>query len=146
MKIGPDVPKCYYRHSVKALIKDEGGRILLVKERSGGWDLPGGGLDWGEAPIPALDREIDEELGCTGEVDPRPALVLSWNSEVAKTHLVWVVYLVKLDASQIKPTEDVQETRFVTPTEYGEILATQEEAEWECSIDLIAELQTLTER
>lgn len=146
MKIGPDVPKCYYRTSVKALITDEEGRILLVKERNGGWDMPGGGLDWREAPIPALEREIDEELGCKGEIDPQPQLVLSWNSEEAKVHLVWILYKANLDVSQITPTEDVQETRFVSPDEYGQILATQEEADWECSVDLIAELRTLITR
>jgi mutator protein MutT len=42
-----------------------GGALLLTKKRSGPyqgkWDLPGGGLEFGETPEEALTREILEE-------------------------------------------------------------------------------------
>ena len=38
-----DIP-CTYRISVKALIRDDAGNILLVRENDGSWELPGGGL------------------------------------------------------------------------------------------------------
>lgn len=42
----------------------QGGRILLVQERSDGrWTLPGGWCDVGEAPGVAAAREVEEESG-----------------------------------------------------------------------------------
>ncbi|HEV7454584.1 MAG TPA: hypothetical protein VGO07_04980 [Candidatus Saccharimonadales bacterium] len=34
---------CTYRISLKAAIKDKDGRVLLLKEKSDDWELPGGG-------------------------------------------------------------------------------------------------------
>lgn len=56
------IPECFYRVSVKALICDNQNRFLLVREDNGFWELPGGGLDFGESPIEGLKREIWEEM------------------------------------------------------------------------------------
>jgi 8-oxo-dGTP pyrophosphatase MutT (NUDIX family) len=52
-----------YRVSIKAIIKDSAERILLVREKSGLWELPGGGLKHRENIPDALQRELKEELG-----------------------------------------------------------------------------------
>lgn len=39
------------------------GRVILLKNERGEWDLPGGKLDKGESVEAALQREIQEELG-----------------------------------------------------------------------------------
>lgn len=54
------------RVSCKALIRSD-ENILVVEEqlKSGRviWDLPGGGMDYGESPEEAVIREVSEEVG-----------------------------------------------------------------------------------
>lgn len=50
---------------VAALIRDDAGRVLLVRKRgTTAFMQPGGKRDSGEDDIAALVREIGEELGC----------------------------------------------------------------------------------
>ena len=50
---------------VAAVIRDEAGRVLLVRKRgTTAFMQPGGKRDPGEDDITTLAREIDEELGC----------------------------------------------------------------------------------
>ena len=56
------IPPCFYRISIKALILDESGKFLLMKEENWLWDFPGGGLDHGENPLDGIRREIAEEM------------------------------------------------------------------------------------
>lgn len=50
-------------------------RVLMIKRSSydssgaGEWDIPGGGLQFGEDPLDGIYREIKEETGLTAHVD-----------------------------------------------------------------------------
>lgn len=61
-----------YRVSLKCLVRDENGDVLVVKESGRDWwDLPGGGMDHGEDIRSAIAREMKEEVNMTGEFDYR---------------------------------------------------------------------------
>jgi len=51
---------------VSIIARDEGGRVLLIRQSYGSraWNLPGGGIRAGEDPAKAAAREFSEELGC----------------------------------------------------------------------------------
>jgi 8-oxo-dGTP diphosphatase len=57
-------------------ILSKNGKILLLKRRMsdttrpGKWDLPGGGLHWGEDLTLAVKREVFEETGIKG-IEPK---------------------------------------------------------------------------
>ena len=50
---------------VFAIIQDQENRILCVKRNYGSkkWTTPGGGVETGESPFQALQREVKEETG-----------------------------------------------------------------------------------
>lgn len=55
--------------SAAVLIRDEGGRVLLVEPSyKPGWEPPGGVVEDGESPWLAADREVVEEIGLEGRV------------------------------------------------------------------------------
>lgn len=59
------------RVAVGARIRDEQGRLLLVKPAyRDGWLIPGGVVDADESPRDGLLRELQEELGLTLPVGP----------------------------------------------------------------------------
>ena len=49
---------------VRALIRDERGRILFIRRSDNGrWGMPAGGIELRETVLEALRREVNEETG-----------------------------------------------------------------------------------
>jgi len=49
--------------AVAAVLRDEEGRVLIQRNHHGGWSLPAGAIEPGEAPAQAVAREVYEETG-----------------------------------------------------------------------------------
>lgn len=55
----------FFRKAARAVVSDDNGAIALLHvSRHGYYKLPGGGIDPGETPLQALERELLEEIGC----------------------------------------------------------------------------------
>lgn len=113
------------RVSADVVIRDHGGRILLVKPTyKPGWDLPGGMCEANESPADAARREIAEELGLDLEIGK--LLCIEW----VPPHGPWDDLLALVfdggqipDSSPIKVDgAEVEEAEFFTPAEAGERL------------------------
>jgi len=75
--------------SVKGVVL-RGDAVVLVKNRRGEWELPGGKLELGEDPEQCVKREIEEELQLTVSADD---VVDAWVYTIAEgTHVLVVSY------------------------------------------------------
>ncbi len=84
-------------------------QILILRHKNGSYDFPGGQLEWGEAMMDSLRREIMEELGL--RLDIKPDLFHVWNyiSKNGKRHSVMIYYFYKLeDQNEPKSPEKIQ--------------------------------------
>ena len=112
------IPNCFYRISIKALVLDEQGRVMLVREDNDKWELPGGGLDHGEDIRKGLAREIKEEMGLeVTYMAQTPSYFFTFVAEKSKQWMSNVVYEVKLKDLNFTPSDECQEIRFVTKEE-----------------------------
>ncbi len=107
-----------YRISLKCLIQNEKGEVLVVKEMGRDWwDLPGGGMDHGESIKSAITREMKEEVSLGGDFSYRiidvdePALL--------DAHNFWqlrLIFAVTPDNMAFSPGDDGDEVAFMDPT------------------------------
>jgi 8-oxo-dGTP diphosphatase len=117
MKI-EDLPKSYYRVSIKGLVLDETRqKFLIMREDNGYWELPGGGLDGKESIEECLRREVREEAGLeVVEMAKRPSYVMI-GPNMKGNPSVNIVYEIKLRDLDFAPSNECQEIKFVTPAE-----------------------------
>lgn len=115
---------CFYRVSVKGIVIDDAGRMLLTREDNGMWELLGGGLDHGEDPIDGLIREIREETGLTvTSISDVPAFFVTAKRRDGANYLANVIYQIELADLDFTPSEECQELRFFSLQEMGDLVA-----------------------
>jgi len=102
---------------VAAVIRDNVGRVLLVRKRgTAAFMQPGGKRDAGESDVEALSREIVEELGCC--IDKRTARSLGIFECAAANEPGFqvraAVYAVNIEGA-IKPQAEIDQVVWVDP-------------------------------
>jgi 8-oxo-dGTP diphosphatase len=72
--------------ATSAVIRDEAGRVLLIRRGDGrGWSLPGGIMEPGERLVECLRREVWEETG----LEVEPLRLVGVYSDPAHTHVTY---------------------------------------------------------
>ncbi len=114
MQIDPrlsEISACLYRLSIKAIIIQD-HKILLIKEQDDEWwSLPGGGIDYGEDILSALERELHEELGIGSEDAQFDQDIVFGNVGAVVAHIpkANLFVKVKVQRDKIKPTMHVKQ-------------------------------------
>jgi|GEM_PF-367442 len=106
-----------FRVSLKAVIFNDEGHVLVVKEHDRDWwDIPGGGMDHGETIRNALARELYEEVALTGEFEYET--ILAEDPRYNTTHNLYqmrLTFLVKPTVMQFEVGDDSDEILFIDP-------------------------------
>jgi 8-oxo-dGTP diphosphatase len=110
-----EIPECFYRVSVKALVLNEtGDKFLICEEETGVWDLPGGGLDWGMTPQEDLPREINEEMGLkVTKMADLPSYFVTEKKVNKEEWKACVVYEAEFESLDFVPSDECVGIRFV---------------------------------
>ncbi len=110
-----EIPECFYRVSVKALIlNDTRDKFLICEKESGVWELPGGGLDWGTTPQEDLPREISEEMRLqTTWVADNPSYFIIDQTIHRKQWVVNVVYETEIENLDFTSSDECVNIKFV---------------------------------
>ncbi len=111
-------PNTFYRVSLKAVIENDQGEVLCVKEEGSDWSLPGGGLDHGETIEQGLRRELHEEVALDPSVQfsytPLGHEVMYLPSKEA--YQLWVMFRVSFDSMPVFARGvDADDVAFVDP-------------------------------
>lgn len=85
-----------YPNVATKLILRCGGKILMLRHKSGAFDFPGGRMEWGETPEDTLKRELAEELRL--RLPRQPKLFDIWNyiARDKSRHSVFLYYFVTI--------------------------------------------------
>lgn len=109
-----------YRVSLKCVIKNQKGEVLVVKESGRDWwDLPGGGMDHGESIKNAIAREMYEEVGMQGDFTYR--ILTVEEPKLLSPHSFWqirLIFAVEPEVMEFKAGDDGDEIAFMDPHDF----------------------------
>src|SRR3989344_5154406 len=124
MEHSKNFPDCFYRVTVKGLCV-RNGKLLLIRESkamSGKWELPGGGLDFGEDIRTGFKREVEEEMGLKiKKISNSPVYVWTYKYE-NRRGLDWycsfvVAYRIEFENLDFTPSRECEAVEFFSKEE-----------------------------
>ncbi len=125
------------RVAAKAIITNEAGRILILREANtytegtniGKFGLPGGRIEAAEPFFEGLAREVKEETGLTVSTGS-PVHVDEWWPVIrgVKTHIVGMFIACKPTAGELVMSEEHDTYEWIEPSERGKYPLMESEA------------------
>jgi 8-oxo-dGTP diphosphatase len=110
--------------AARAVVMDEGGRVLLIRRAGnvyldpGRWELPGGKMDHGEALEAALAREVGEETGLSVRVG-KPFHVHQFT--VDPFWVTCVTFACERSGGEVHLSEEHDDFAWVGPVEIAQL-------------------------
>lgn len=102
-----------------AVIRDEGGRLLLVRKRGTVMFMQAGGkIEDGEEPLAALARELSEELGLIiGGAEPRYLGRFEADAANEPGHVVQAELFELPWTGDVRPAAEIEEVLWLHPAD-----------------------------
>ena len=96
----------FFQVSVKGLYFNQENRLMMIKEPSGFWELPGGRIRKGENFVDCLKRECKEELGLECAIsEDKPMFVWPAIDQEGRGRIM-VCYKIDLSNLNFVPSEE----------------------------------------
>ncbi len=112
-------PSTFYRVSLKAVIRNEAGDVLVTKESDYAWSFPGGGMEHGESEYETLAREMEEEARITVPFRARALGSDAVFVEHLDTWVLWIFYeVIFSERFSYSAGKDVWEIGFKDPSTF----------------------------
>lgn len=111
--------------AVKAIIRNQEGKILVMKRSDkddhlpGVWETPGGGIDHEEAPQKALEREVMEETGLAIVVK-EPFNVFTFRKDTGEFK-VGITFLCDINEGEVRLSDEHSEYAWIYPEEFTQL-------------------------
>ena len=112
------------RIATKAVIVDDQGRILIIREANtyvegtniGRYHMPGGRINPGEPYLEGLAREVREETGLTVKIG-QPIYVGEWWPEIkgVKNQIVAIFFVCQYTGGKVKLSEEHDDFQWIKP-------------------------------
>lgn len=112
-------PNTFYRVSLKAIIRNKVGEVLVAREGVDIWNLVGGGIDHEETDAEALRRELYEEALITAPFEAQLIGVDTRFLESRQAYLMWIVYeLTFAEEPSFGVGADTSEVAYMDPRQF----------------------------
>ena len=95
------------------IVVDNQNRVLLIlRDDTRTWAIPGGALDPGELPTNGVTREVKEETGL--DVDIRSILNVVSNQLTPKLHTLAIVLLASVTGGELCADDDIETLEWIS--------------------------------
>lgn len=125
------------RVAAKALVTDEAGRVLILREAEtyeegtniGKWGLPGGRIEAAEPFFEALAREVKEEAGLTVTAG-QPVHVDEWWPVIrgVKTHIVGMFIACTSAGGDVTLSDEHDKYEWIEPEAHADFAMMESES------------------
>jgi|SRR5581483_9245289 len=111
-----------FKISVKGIVLDDSGKVMLLREESDKWDLPGGTIEMGESYEQTLKREIKEEMGVDCELlDSNPCFGWPTYNDLKGTPRMFICFRIKLTSQNFVKSKEFQEYKYFSKDELSNV-------------------------
>lgn len=112
------LPSTFYRVTVKGLIFDDEKRLLVCINDEGGYEIPGGGMEYGENVQGCLARELYEELGIHLDSIGEIVCVYDMRSPFRNVPVIRIAVRATVQPGVARPGDSIVNYDYVTRDEF----------------------------
>ena len=131
------LPSPYYRVAIKVIIFDELGRLLVVQNKNGKWELPGGGWEHDETIEQTVRRELAEELHAEVTNISDIEFVLRGYSQMYDLHAIRLAVRAVLVSPELTPHDTIIKYDFVNRHDFLQLELVGSDKEFQKETDQI---------